>query len=242
MERRADGDPLRMEERVGHGAADDEAVDPADQVGEDREFGRDLGATDDGDDRPLGHPQRLAERLQLGLHEAPRRARQALRNGGRGRMGAMRGGECIVDVDIGERRESIGEGGIVRLLARVEAQVLQQCDIAGRERSHGGLRLLTDAIGDKLHREAAECMRKRFGEGAQRHRRHGLALGPAEVRGDDDPRAALCELAQGWRHPVDPRGIAHRAFAHRHIQVHPNEDALTGDLDIVERSERRHAA
>ena len=124
----------------------------------------------------------------------------------------------------------------------MEAQVLQQCDIAGRKRSHGGLRLLTDAIGDKLHREAAECMRKRFGEGAQRHRRHGLALGPAEVRGDDDPRAALCEFAQGWRHPVDPRGIAHRAFAHRHIQVHPNEDALTGDLDIVERSERRHAA
>ena len=95
VERRADGDPLRMEERVGHGAADDEAVDPADQVGEDREFGRDLGATDDGDDRPLGHPQRLAERLQLGLHEAPRRARQALRNGGRGRMGAMRGGERV---------------------------------------------------------------------------------------------------------------------------------------------------
>ena len=154
----------------------------------------------------------------------------------------MRGGERIVDVEISEPCEGIGEGGIVRLLARVEAQVLQQRHIAGRKRSHGGLRLLTDAIGDEAHREAAECMRKRLDEGAQRHRHHGLALGPAEVRGDDDPRAALCELAQGWRHPVDPRGIAHRAFAHWHIQVHPNEDALTGDLDIVERSERRHAA
>ena len=148
----------------------------------------------------------------------------------------------IVDVEIGERRESIGEGGIVRLLARVEAQVLQQRDIAGRKRSHGGLSPIADAIGDEAHREATECLRKRFGKRAERHGRHGLALGPAEVRGDDDPRAALCEFAQGWRHPVDPSGIAHRAFAHRHIQVHPNEDALTGDLDIVERSERRHAA
>ena len=44
---------LRVEKGVGHGAADDEAVHPLDQVGEERELGRDLGAADDSDDRPL---------------------------------------------------------------------------------------------------------------------------------------------------------------------------------------------
>ena len=242
MKRRADGDPLCMEEGVGHGAADDEAVDPPDQVGEDRELGRDLGAADDGDDRPLGRLQCLAERLQLRLHEAPCRTRQALRQGGGGGVGAMRGREGVVDVKIGECGEGIGEGRIVRLLARVEAQVLQQRHVAGRERSCCGLRLLADAIGDESHRAAAQRLRKRFGEGTERHRRHGLALRPAKVRSDDDLRPTLCEFCERRRHSVDPRGVADCALPHRHVQVHPHEDALAGDLDIVERAERGHGA
>ena len=42
----------------------------------------------------------------------------------------MRRAERVVDVDVGERRELPGERGVVRLLARVEAHVLEHEDLA----------------------------------------------------------------------------------------------------------------
>ena len=68
-QRLADLDALRLQEGVGHAAADDQLVDLADQVAQQVELGRDLGAADHGADRPLGIAQRLVERLELGLHQ-----------------------------------------------------------------------------------------------------------------------------------------------------------------------------
>ena len=49
-------------------------------------------------------------------------------------MGAA---ERVVHVDVGERGELLGEGGIVLFLGGVEAQVLEQEHAAGRERGDG---------------------------------------------------------------------------------------------------------
>ena len=51
VQRLADRDALRGEERVRHAAADDERIDLPDQVSEKLELGGDLCAADDGDDR-----------------------------------------------------------------------------------------------------------------------------------------------------------------------------------------------
>ena len=61
------------------------------------DLGRDLGAADDGDDRPLRVAEALLQRLELGLHGAAGIGRQQVRQPfGRG-MGAVRGGKGVVD-------------------------------------------------------------------------------------------------------------------------------------------------
>ena len=79
----------------------------------------------------------------------------------------MRRPECVVDVGIAERAESVGKCGIVLRLARLEAQVLQEQHVAGTERAGRGPHVvahdtgrqrcwgpeeLTEAPGDRLHR------------------------------------------------------------------------------------------
>ena len=69
-------DALGVQERVGHAAADDQRIDLADQIFEQVELGRDLGAADDGDRPAASGFQRLLERLELGLHGAAGIGRQ----------------------------------------------------------------------------------------------------------------------------------------------------------------------
>ena len=56
---------LRLEERVGHRAADEERVDAAEQVLEHRDLVGDLGAAEHGHVRPLDVAEQLAEELDL---------------------------------------------------------------------------------------------------------------------------------------------------------------------------------
>ena len=66
-----------------------------------------------------------------------------------GGVGAVRGTERVVDVDVAQGGEFFGEGRVVLLLLGVEAEVLQQQDFAGlgQHRFHFG----ADAIGGHLH-------------------------------------------------------------------------------------------
>jgi hypothetical protein len=52
----------------------------------------------------------------------------------RGRLGAMRGTECVVDVHVAELRHPPRERFVVLLLAGIEAAVLEKHDVAGLER------------------------------------------------------------------------------------------------------------
>ena len=97
--------PMRQQERVGHAAADDQHVDLGDEVAEEFELGRHLGAAHDGGERTLRRDERLFERVELGLHAASRiGGEQAAEPFGRG-MRAVRDREAVVDEDVAERRE-----------------------------------------------------------------------------------------------------------------------------------------
>ena len=58
----------------------------------------------------------------------------------------MSSAERVVDVEVGEGGESLGEGGVVRLLPRLPAGVLEQQDIAGAELAGAGLDAVTDDV------------------------------------------------------------------------------------------------
>ena len=116
-QRFADGDALGREKRVRHAAADHQHVDLGDEIAEQLELGRNLGAADDGCDRALRRFERLGERHQLRLHGAAGIGGQHVAEPfGRG-VGAVRGRERVVDPDIAERGERRDKGGIVLLLA-----------------------------------------------------------------------------------------------------------------------------
>ena len=145
-ERFAGGQALRAQEGVGHGAADEQAVDHLAQVLDDFDFVGDLGAAEDGDAgaRRIGGGH--AEILQFLLHEQSGGGLlDELDHALGGSVGAVGGAEGVVDVDVAEGGEFLGEGGIVLFLLGVEAQILEEEDFAG-----GGLHGFdfgADAIG-----------------------------------------------------------------------------------------------
>ena len=63
------------------------AFDLVEQVAEQIELGRNLGAADDGGERALRIVERLVQRLKLGLHGAPGVSRQLVTRGPRSRRG-----------------------------------------------------------------------------------------------------------------------------------------------------------
>ena len=66
-------------------------------------------------------------------------------------MGAVRGAEGIVDVQVAESNELPGEGRIVLRLARVKADILEHDDVAIPHGLDGGLDRGTDAVIQMAH-------------------------------------------------------------------------------------------
>ncbi len=96
----------RLEERVGHGAADDQAVDARDQVLDHLDLVRDLGAAQDGHEGPLGlavAPGRGTSAPAPSGGRRPARRRQLDQRFHR-RVRAVRGAEGVVDVDVASAR------------------------------------------------------------------------------------------------------------------------------------------
>ncbi len=106
--------------------------------------------------------------------------------GGRG-VGAVGGAEGVVHVDVGERGEGLREGRFVLRLLAVEAEILEQQDLAGLQALDRGGDLRADAVArerDGYVQDRGQGLRYRC-EGELRVR--GI-LGPAEVGGEHDPR------------------------------------------------------
>ena len=137
-ERFADRFAHRLEEGVRHRAADEQSVDARDQVFDDLDLVRDLGAAENGDERPLGIADRGAEVAQLLLHEQPgTRFRHQTDDRLDGCVCAMRRAERVVDINVAQGREPLREFEVVLFFLRVEAEVLEQHDTTGWRVAHG---------------------------------------------------------------------------------------------------------
>ena len=117
----------------------------------------------------------------------------------------MRAGKSVVDIDVAEHGQRLDERGVVLLLAFVEAQILQQGDVAVLHLGHERFRGRPDAIvreGDG----PADGFGERGDERGQRLA--GVApFGPAEMRQDDHfgalggkgPPPSEQNARSGWR-------------------------------------------
>ena len=177
-QRLADRLALRLEERVGHRAADEQPVDAAEQVLDDLDLVRDLGAAEDGDERPLGIAERRGRDSCSSFSISSPAA--GLRHHGATIASTDACARCAApkasfDVDVGERGERLREAGVVLLLLRVEAQVLEQHDarpsstcataalggapMQSSANADGAPEQLADAIGHRpqAHTPASAC-------------------------------------------------------------------------------------
>ena len=104
-------------------------VDAAEEVLDDLDLVRHLGAAQDRDERPLRRLERRAKVLEFVLHqEAGRRLRQQLRHAfGRG-VRAVARPERVVHVEVGQFGQLLRERRVVLLFFRVEADVLEEHD------------------------------------------------------------------------------------------------------------------
>ena len=118
-ERLAGLEPHGLEEGAGHGAAEQHGVHLRQERLDEIDLAADLGAAEDRDERPLRPVQRLAQVAQLLLHQKARHRR--LEQAGhrlRARVGPVGGAEGVVDVEIAERGEALGERRVVGLFSR----------------------------------------------------------------------------------------------------------------------------
>ena len=199
----------------------------AEQVVDDTELVRDLGATEHDDVGPLRVVGQPAQDRDLGEHESACGVRQPQRHVVDARVLAVHGAEPVADVHLGEAGELVGErAALVVVLGRltlVEAQVLEQRDLSVGE----SVDRRAGAVAHRVGRErdvAAEHLAQPGGDRRERVRRVGCAFGSAEVRADDDARAAVGEIGQRGRAGPDATVVADRVAVERDVEVRPDED------------------
>ena len=156
---------------------------------------------------------------------------------GRG-MGAVRGGEGVVDIHVGDRRHRIGQRGVILFFTRMETGILQDRNVAGAHHRNAIDRCLTSAIGNELHFAAQNLAQ---GPGDLRQRKFGvlLALGATEMGEDQHLHAAIGQFQHGRHRRTQARVVADRPFVHRHVEVFAHQHGLAADVaHIVECLER----
>ena len=217
------------DEGVGDASAGDQPIDPLRERFQHPQLGRDLRAADDRHERARGLREGLAERFELGGEErtGASRRREAGDAAGRG-MGAVRGAEGVHHVHVAQRRHPPRQRLVVRLLAREEAHVLAEHDLAGLD---------VDASAIQPVHGEPDLAPEQLAE-APCHRREGEFGGrlpflrAPEVRRHHDPRPGLRGLLQRRQRGPDAGVARHRAVPDRGVQVLADEHPPPREVEV----------
>ena len=182
------------------------------------DFRADLGAADDGGEGAgrIGHEGTEVAHLLL-QQEAGDGGEEGGDTSGRG-VRAVGGAERIVHVETREPGEGGGETAVIRLLLGVEAQVLKERHLAGREEAghvFGGFADTVLGEGDGRSEELGQPL-------ADRHQAEigiALALWASEVGADEHGGSVLDEVSDGRERLADAGVVGDGASIKGHVQV-----------------------
>ena len=137
------------------------------QVLDDQNLVADLRAAQNGDVGMLGVGSRAAQIFQFLFHQETGHGHgQLMRDAFDAGVRAVRRTERVAHVHFAQRRQLLGEFGIVLFLFLVEADIFQQQHFAGLQRLRHRFDFRADAIGRHLH-GLAQQLRQRFRSGLQ---------------------------------------------------------------------------
>ena len=228
--------PVGLQEGVGHGPADEQGVEAGQQVADDLQLARDLGAAEDADERPRRRLEERAEMLELARHQQPgRRIGHVAHHADRRGVGAVRGPEGVVDVGVARGREGGRERGVVGLLAGVEPQVLEQHHAAGAGLRQGRGHRLADGVGSEDH-AAVEKLGQALGDRPQGEGGIRGAPGAAQMRPDEERRPPVEGELQGRDGGANAGVVADDAAAQRDVEVDPHEEPPAVELEVADGS------
>ena len=237
-ERLADRVATRLEERVGHRAADDQRIDAADHVLDHVDLVRHLRAAEDDDEGTVRLLERVAEIFQFALHQQTgRRTLHEVRDALDRCVRAMRGTERVVHVAVGERGERLSELRIVFFFFGVKAQVLEEHDFRSARLVRVGDRALcfaADAIGREQH-GLADKLRQPIRDRPQAHLGIWLAFRPAQMAREHDRAPVIERVLNRRQRLADPRVVADATRFEGHVEIDADEDALALEVEIPDR-------
>ena len=149
----------------------------------------------------------------------------------------MRGREGVVDIEVAQVGQLLGEDRIIGLFRRMEAHVFQQNDAARIQIADGLDGGAADAVVGEADRRAEQFL-QRLDDRLQAHRRNALALGTVEVGQQRDLGARVAQALD--RRQGDPQSgvVGDLAALHRHVEVYADQSRLAGEiLGVVEGAE-----
>ena len=187
-----------------------------------------------------GRGQGSAQKGQFLLQEKTRRRGQVPRQTLRRCMGTVGGAKGIVYVEIGQSRQPGGKLGIVLFFPRMEAGVLQQEDVTGFGSLHCSLHLRTDTV-VQLCNGAFKQLREPQGNGVHPQRVNNLALGPAQVRTEDQNSVLLQQIADGGQGCPDAGVVGHMPIDQGHVEIDAHQDPLAPYVQVANRSLVHHS-
>lgn len=140
-------------------------------------------------------------------------------------MGTVAGAEGVVDVAVGELRQTVAECVVGLAFPRLETHVLQQHHVARDRLAHHPRGLVSGHVGGP----EAHVARQQLAEPC-RHRRQrqigvGLPAGPSPVGARDDDGVPFEQPLQRGQGRPDAVVVVDLAVADRHVEVAAHEDS-----------------
>ncbi len=181
-----------------------------------------------------GSTQQRLQRRQLPLEQEPGDRRQQPGHPLGGGVRPVGGAERVVHVEVRQLGQLGGQGGVVLGLPGIEAGVLQQEHVAGTQVRHGVLDRRPHQLVHLAHRgtqEVGEPGRDRV----QAQGRVWAALGPAQMRGQDDLGPLLPQVLDGREGRPDAGVVGDLPVLQRHVEVDADQDALAGHVHVADR-------
>ena len=116
----------------------------------------------------------------------------------------------------------------------MESQVLEQDQLSGTQLADGVVDPRPQRVAGHAHL-VTEQLGQPIGDRLEAQRVVDLALGPAQVAGQDHAGAALQQVADRGQAGADAGVVGDPTVVERDVQVRAQEDALAGDVDVTNR-------